>query len=291
MSRGALYIATGETFIAEAETSAEQLREVMPDLDIGIMADEEPQSDAFTDFIKIENPEYDFVDKIAALPDSPYDKTLYLDSDIYVAEPIGELFDVLGEWDIAAALDAHQLPILQRDDHQAPGIYGEYDPVPEFNTGVLAYKTNWRVKECMEIWLENYSSEAHWAGQPSFIPGIVESDARICPLPRRYNYIPGLHNNVTGTVKVLHTRLQGGPDPIGKDLLDPDQIPQLLDRVNSRDDPRVTYPRNWNLEHFSDLETRPAAPLWMRVLITMQNRGIGSTIKSFGRKFVRKVRN
>jgi hypothetical protein len=272
MDQGVVYMATGEDFVGESITSARQLKRVMPDTDVTIFADYEPDVDVFDDCIIIDEPQYDFSDKISHLPETPYEKTLYLDSDVYVHRPIPDVFDVLDNFDMAAALDAHQQPAIHDPEHDAPDIYGQYDPIPEFNTGLLAYRDTESVRECLGIWRESYNSEAHWAGQPSFIPGFHGSDVRICPLPRRYNYIPGLRNSVSGQVKVFHNRLKNGPDPGFKDL-PPEQLPQLIERVNCTDRARVTYPYGGELIHYTDLEVLTADPLPVQVLKSIARRG------------------
>jgi hypothetical protein len=279
-------MATGADFVNESVTSARQLKRVMPDVDVTIFADYEPEADVFDECIIIDDPQYDFSDKIGHLPESPYEKTLYLDSDVYVHRPIPEVFDVLDNFDMAAALDAHQQPAIPDPEHAAPDIYGQYDPLPEFNTGLLAYRDTDAVQECLRIWREAYNSETHWAGQPSFIPGFHESDVRICPLPRRYNYIPGLRNSVSGRVKVFHSRLEGGPEPGFKDL-PPEQLPQLIERVNRTEEARVTYPYGGELTHHSDLEVLSADPLPVQVLKSIARRGP----KDAARLWLRKLRS
>lgn len=272
MSRGVIYIATGEDFVRESVASAKQLNRVMPEIGVTLIADYDPGSEYFDNIEIIPDPNYDFSDKISNLSNSPYDETLYLDSDIYIHEPIPEVLDTLHRFDMALALDAHQQPAIPNPDYGAPDIYGEFDPVPEFNTGLLAYKNTEAVANCLNVWEEAYDAETHWAGQPSFIPGFYESDVRVCPLPRRYNFIPGVRNSVSGTVKVFHNRLEGGPEPGFKDL-PPSQIPQLIERVNKSEKARVSYPYTGEITHFSDVEVLSEDPLYRQIVKSMWRRG------------------
>lgn len=272
MSRGVIYIATGEDFVRESVSSAEQLKNVMPDIDVTLIADYNPQSQYIDDVQIIPDPNYDFSDKISNLSNTPYENTLYLDSDIYLHKPIYEVFDVLDRFDMALSLDAHQQPAIPDPNYGAPDIYGEFDPVPEFNTGLIAYRDSEAVEDCLAVWQKSYDSENHWAGQPSYIPGFHESDVRVCPLPRRYNFIPGVRNSVSGQVKVFHNRLEGGPEPGFKDL-PPSQIPELIKRVNMSSEARVTYPYPGELTHFSDLEILSEEPLYSQLLKSLLRRG------------------
>lgn len=279
MSHGVIYIATGDEFIGEAETSAEQLNRVMPNLDITLFSDQPPETEAINNHIEIENPEYDFIDKISRLKDTPYDRTLYLDSDVYVNEPIPEVFDLLDRFEMAAALDAHQQPAIDDDGHKAPDIYdGRYDPTPEYNTGVLAYRMTDSVKHCFDVWESAYDSKNHWAGQPSFIPGLYKSDVRICTLPRRYNYIVGLRNVVSGQVKVFHSRLSNGPEPGWKDI-HPSLLSELIQRVNATSVPRVTYPKHGELKTPNNLVIRPPVSVKNRLIRTVRNQGIVGALR------------
>jgi hypothetical protein len=277
MSRGVVYIATGEDFVRESSSSAKQLKKVMPDISVTLISDYDPQSQYFDSVEIIPDPNYDFSDKISNLSNTPYHETLYLDSDIYIHEPIYEVLDSLDRFDMALSLDAHQQPAIPNPDYSAPDIYGEYDPIPEFNTGLLAYRDSESVEDCLNVWTESYDPENHWAGQPSFIPGFHESSVRVCPLPRRYNFIPGVRNCVSGKVKVFHNRLEGGPEPGYKDL-PPSQIPDLIKRVNKSREARVTYPYTGELTHFSDLEVLSNDPFHYQLVKSMWRRGpIGST--------------
>jgi len=289
MTRGVIYIATGEDFIGEAESSAEQLNEVMPQLDITIFSDRPPETDVIDNHIPIEDPKYDFIDKISRLRDTPYDRTLYLDSDVYVNEPISEVFDILDDFDMAAALDAHQQPAINNGSHEAPDIYdGRYDPAPEYNTGVLAYRMTDSVEHCFDIWEESYDSENHWAGQPSFIPGYVKSDVRICTLPRRYNFIVGLKNVVSGRVKVFHSRLENGPEPGFKDI-HPKYLPELIQRVNARDQTRATYPKYGQLKRPDDLVIAPRSSMKNELIPALREHGVVGTLKRAGAKFLSRL--
>lgn len=288
MSQGVIYIATGEDFVRESVASAKQLNQVMPDISVTLIADYDPESEYFDNVKIISDPEYDFSDKISNLSNTPYDKTLYLDSDIYIHKPIYDLLNILDRFDMALALDAHQQPAIPDPDYGAPDIYGEFDPIPEFNTGLLAYKDTEAVAHCLNVWEDAYDAETHWAGQPSFIPGFHESNVRICPLPRRYNFIPGVRNSVSGTVKVFHNRLEGGPKPGFKDL-PPSQIPQLIERVNKSEKARVSYPYTGELNHFTDLEVLSEDTLHRQIVKSVWRRGPVSSTKMWIKKLRRKI--
>jgi hypothetical protein len=150
-----------------------------------------------------------YLDKIANMRRSPFERTIFLDSDTYVTREIVHLFELLDRYEIAAAL--------------APGYRGLNDPdVPaafsEFNTGVVAWRACDRVAEFMSSWQETYAawqSEPPFdragesrgkADQPAFRRCAWQHGMRIVVLPPEYNYRTGEPATVVGPVRVVHGR-------------------------------------------------------------------------------------
>lgn len=282
-SRGILYVATGSDYVSESITSAEQLRSVMPDVNISLFSDREPDSGVFDSHFIISDPDFDFTDRIRALPRSPYDMTLHIDSDIYVTEPVPELFDVLSDFDLAAALDAHQQPTLN-SEYPAQDLYtNEYQPLPEFNGGLIAYNMSPSVKHLFSLWESLYDPNQHWSDQPALRSAIYESDVRICPLPRRYNFIPGLRNSLSGEVKIIHNRLHHDLKLGFKDV-PPDQLSKVIKRVNRTDKARVTYPYRGEISHYSDLEVVTQDTLPVQIIKSLFRLGIRDAVRIYKNK-------
>ena len=61
--------------------------------------------DLFEQVITIEDPQYSYVDKVNAMPLSPYNRTLFLDTDTYVYASLEHLFVLLDRFELAAAHD------------------------------------------------------------------------------------------------------------------------------------------------------------------------------------------
>ncbi|MGD1805658.1 hypothetical protein ACP6PL_09495 [Dapis sp. BLCC M126] len=68
MSRGVIYIATGEKYINKALISAASLKEKIPDLPITLFSSKEVNSQVFNKVILINNPQYEWIDKIIYIP-------------------------------------------------------------------------------------------------------------------------------------------------------------------------------------------------------------------------------
>lgn len=85
-SRGIIYIVTGQKFVEEACRSAASVKQCMPDILITICSDIPLNSPLFDQVMAITNPMYGVEDKILITANSPYQETLFLDSDTYAAD-------------------------------------------------------------------------------------------------------------------------------------------------------------------------------------------------------------
>jgi hypothetical protein len=92
--RGIIYIATWQKFAEEACRSATSAKECMPDISI--------ESELFEQVVPIANPTHGSEDKILHIAKSPYQETLYLDSDTHMVDDCREFFSLLERFDLAA---------------------------------------------------------------------------------------------------------------------------------------------------------------------------------------------
>ncbi|GGI95671.1 hypothetical protein GCM10008995_02190 [Halobellus salinus] len=206
-SEGILYIATGKKYINEAVTSARSLEEHMPDIPISIISNREPDSDIFDTVFTVDNPSYSFKDNVDYLRKSPYDKTIFLDSDTYVCRDISELFELLEQFDIAAAHDTGRRHKLYKDDNievRAP------DSFPMYNSGVVIFSDNIEIDNLFDKWEDIYYRHTDKASgivnQPSFREALYKTDVRIATLPPEYNCRLPYPTYLRGEVKIIHGR-------------------------------------------------------------------------------------
>jgi len=204
---GVVYITTSNRFVEEAKISAESVKSVMPDVSISIITDMDVSDTVFDNRISIKNPQYGFGDKVYHLEQTPYDKTIFLDTDTYVVEPIRDLFEVLDEFDIAVANNQRNYA-SNRVDYQPVNTLP--DAFPERNTGVIAYKSSPAMDRFFKSWkktYENILSHGQKMDQSSFRLSLYHSDLRIATLPSEYNCRFRNPGAVSGKVKVFHGRL------------------------------------------------------------------------------------
>ena len=197
MHSGVLYVAVGNEFLEEATLSARSLREHMPDIPIAVVHDGETLDPVFDTGIKLNDPEYGFRDKIRGIRLSPFERTVYLDTDVYVDSEFNELFTLLDNFDLAASFNPNR--DLDTRDLDVPESF------PEYNTGVLVYDTT-AVADLFERWANRYQDE-HAHDQPSFRAVVYDSDVRMATLTREYNCLIRYPGKVVKPVKLFHGRL------------------------------------------------------------------------------------
>ena len=192
---GVLYIAIGKKYIDEAQISAASLKAKMPHIPVTIFANEEVKTPEFDESVVLNQPYYSNQDKVVHLYDSPYEHTLFLDTDTYICDDFSELFDILENFDLATV-------------HAPTKIPGTVNGVPEcyqqMNTGVILFKKSPEVKKLCEDWVKIY--EPGKQDQPSFREALFKSNLRVATLTTEYNCRFPFPIFVSGTVKILHGR-------------------------------------------------------------------------------------
>ena len=146
---GVVYAATGERYLSEVEVSVTSLRKHMAEISVTVYAD--TKSDRLADLgvlqESVENPSFNYLDKVIALQRSPYRRTLFLDTDTCITARLDDLFQILERFQVAAA---HE---LARQHTRFPEIP---DAFPEFNSGVVALRMDTEVKAMLADWEKRY---------------------------------------------------------------------------------------------------------------------------------------
>ncbi len=207
-----MYTCSGERFVAEAIASARSsLRHnSVPHLIYAspVPANAPPESGlSIEPFEPSGNP---YLDKVANIRRSPFERTIFLDTDTFVAGEITHLLQLLDQYDVAAA--------------HAPGYRASPDPdVPEafyeFNTGVLAWRSNERTEAFMANWEATMSdwlrdepfpgattTGGRDADQPSFRHCAWKHGLRLIVIGAEYNLRITKPATVVEQVRVLHGR-------------------------------------------------------------------------------------
>lgn len=212
MTNAIFWIAT-EDYIQEANQSALSVKECMPDVDqyllvSGLELPTRQYSKYYMNFVYWLNLSLDILGQ--------YDKLLYLDTDIYMAHPIYDIFHLLDKFDLAST--------------HAPAriIFDTQSSVPdcftELNTGVLAFNNNSNIRQLFHRWLELYTDD-YENDQTPLRQALWELGTSHYVMPPEYNLRFNSGAQVTGDVKLFHGRNKN--------------LRQLVDKINSSKKIRV----------------------------------------------------
>lgn len=205
---GVFYIATGK-FLEEAKISAGSLKKQMPDIHVTVISDTDPRSEWFDNWIREDNPTLTGRDKVRNMQRTPYERTLFLDSDTYIAEPLDDLFKALDDYDFLATL-AVARGYWYGDETRVPKTF------PEMNGGMLAFRNTPTIRRIWETWESEYDKTAVWQkdygdriwDQPSMRKLLwnYRHEMRLAVLPTEYNVLSIWGSYLFGKPVVVHTR-------------------------------------------------------------------------------------
>jgi glycosyl transferase family 8 len=234
MANGAVYIVTqDQRYLDLLLTSAASLKRAMRDLPITVFSQFPVESKLFEKVIRVEGSNDGFYDKTKWIRESPYERTLFVDADIFVTEPFPELFTLLDHFDCAATHEEY----LNTDWHNR---YPRLDvPIcfPEFNTGVLLLKRSTEMDRVLDTWRDLYNKfletnpRQQINDQPFFRAALYFSGARVATLPREYNCKFRGQGYLKGRVKLLHGHVNF--------RFHSEQLHRVMEVLNASDRPRV----------------------------------------------------
>jgi hypothetical protein len=191
-SKGILYIAFGDSFTREGVMSYLSLRRHMPNINVCFMTDR-------TDLLELhKNEDSNLIvekiqprhirSKVDFVSKTPFDKTLYLDSDTFVVRDLSDVFESLDRFDVALTHD------FARKRKKYADIIPEYDQIPysfsEVNGGVFAYAKNERTEKFLNLWnhyFYKYFNQTNGWDQVSLRISLWQSDVKLFHLPVEFN--------------------------------------------------------------------------------------------------------
>lgn len=199
MGFGFLLVSADDNHFSTAIRTADQIKEVMPETPIAIATDAERVPEVFDTKIGLEDPNYGWGDKVYALKKTPFEKTVYLDNDVYLSDSISELSKILDQFEIAASYGIGREPF--ESDNEVPVAF------PEVNTGVIAYRDTESVQDLFSEWEQIYEEDVAKgidADQPAFRKAIYRRSIEFLVLPREYNIRTPYLGFLNGTGKIIH---------------------------------------------------------------------------------------
>ena len=264
-SRGVIWLAVGEAFVAEAAVSAASMRRHLR-LPSTIFTDRPRAARAtgcFDDVVEIvPSGPRPHRDKLLAMRDSPYEETLFLDTDTFVGAPLDDAWELLGRFDLAAAIDRGYVD-------RFPAGTGVPDVFKEPNLGVVFFRRSPAMTAMLDEATAIYDrfaapgpGFASAFDQPPLRVALYRSDLRFAPLQDEDNCRFANYGKLNGPVRVLHGRLRRAP-------FDEATLSRLLARMNATTVPRVfvagrvlaLWPRRLKASHEYRARRMPAANL------------------------------
>ncbi len=182
--RGIIYIASGAAYVRDAERSARSAKQQHPDLPIALFSDIPTREPAIDMWFEIKDPHRR--SKLDYMAKSPFRKTLFLDADTRVVASMTEPFGLLDRFDIAGCHVENRHPVSSAtarltDPSVDPGFTG-------FNSGVLYYRMNDRMKAFLARWAEVFKAENPRFDQPVMRRVLWEMpEIALVALPPEYN--------------------------------------------------------------------------------------------------------
>lgn len=206
---GVFYVAAGQKYLDEACNSAKSLKKINPSLKIALVADREiVEKNLFEQVILVDEKvtcrNEGLLFKVKHLYfSSPYQKTLFVDTDTYFTDDCDSGFEILNYFDLAlvpAPVDTHY-PKLDS------GVKVQCKPL---NTGVILYNKNETNDALFRSWLDIYTqklsvnSKIKESDQTSFVEALMQSKSRLYPLPPEWNARFCFINAFCEPVKIIH---------------------------------------------------------------------------------------
>ena len=188
LEKGFFYIVFGESFIKEALMSIKSLKRNNAE-PVALYTDVEYNSsfDGLVDIHRKISPQH-IRAKVDYITETPFQKTLYLDSDTVIVRNISDMFDVLERFDVAVTND------YARKRKKYSNIIPEYEAIPysfsEVNGGIMAYNSSPAATEFLQLWKKyfyKYYSQTNGWDQVSLRISLWESSVRIHHFPFEYN--------------------------------------------------------------------------------------------------------
>lgn len=157
MKEGILYSLFGnhEKLWKEFQVSLRSLRKHHPNLPVCLVTNAEVPAALRGDIqhvVRVTEPLHFFKLKVLAFLKSPFERTIFLDLDTQLGQPVSDLFEFLRIYDVAVAPDP--LCDWTREDY-----FIDYHNFANLNTGVLAYRRSDKMQQFLQTWFDAFKDQ------------------------------------------------------------------------------------------------------------------------------------
>ncbi|MZR14694.1 hypothetical protein GQE99_16865 [Maritimibacter sp. DP07] len=183
MEKGVIYVATGADYRDLAVASARSLREVEPDLPVDLFTDTPGGvPEGLFDAVHLITEPHDR-SKLDCLALTRFERTLFLDCDTLIVNPLGDVWGILERFDLAMAHEVRRMTPLIRAGHAVETPYA----FPQLNSGVILYRRSGAMDAFLAEWVRRYAAAGLYRDQPVLKDLLWESDLRFYVLPPEFN--------------------------------------------------------------------------------------------------------
>jgi hypothetical protein len=246
---GYLYVVDGDRWVREAIYASTRLRE-LTNLPIAIIASEPYETlikfGETTPNVQIkvvcELKGSNFASKVIGMRNSPFENSLFMDTDTFVVYNIDTIFNLLNFFDVAMKQEPNFLTNLFPvcDDYK--------DILAEYNTGVILFKKNKMVMDLFQDWEDAISSKKFnddYFDMPQLRNVLVKghNQIRIYGLHENFN-MQGLRSYkvIHGKVAIIHERFGSYWNSFSEYMWDNKKMNVVAKRINSSSRKRIFIP-------------------------------------------------
>ena len=180
---GVIFVATGAGYLELAQQAARTLRETNPGLAVDVFTDlsDDPGNTVFDQVhpVPSNHPRV----KLECFTKARFDRVLFLDCDVLVLAPLGDLFDLAERFPLSLAHDVRRRSELIRKGHDVETPYA----FPQMNSGVMVYRNDAEMAAFFAEWKRRYDGAGEARDQITLKDLLWESDLRFYILPPEFN--------------------------------------------------------------------------------------------------------
>ena len=216
--RGYVFAATGPGYTALAARAAGTLRPFAGAVPIDLFTDQAVPPEGF-DAAHALGDDF-FRPKFEALLRSRFERTIYLDADVWAVADPSDVFDLLDRFDVALAHD----PYRATEHATTPWRVAVPPAFPQFNSGVIAARRGEGVDALWRAVIDGLRGDGPSRDQGVLRELLWRSDLRIATLPEEYNFMGLRGLNVLSSDNAaprlihaprLHATFRKGKAPVG----------------------------------------------------------------------------
>ena len=233
--KGVIYAVSGQKYVKQSRQSVRSLKDKNPHITTVAFVNTDTKKKAdmshFDRTIEVDKTENKI--KVDAIVESPFEVTLYLDTDTYICSDISGVFNLSSKFNVAVT--HAPIRIFPVGSTNWSGYHVEDVPksFPEMNTGVIMYDSSEVTKKLMRDWKSEFEKRYESASkripdQPAFRLALYESGVRHTVLAREYNLRTHVPSYVDQKVSIIH----------GEGL----NLESIKDSINETKGPRVYIP-------------------------------------------------